>query len=418
MIKKVFKPFWSYDVVKTENWLNLMSEKGYRLVKVNFLTRTFIFEQCQPKKEYYRIVFQKKLGGNVPQDILEAGYSTVVADKNYYIVKTSNTTLEKNPTYFGILDRNRTIKYTVGNFLIFFMSLVAAQLFIVLIFFSVLIFGSTIIEETPPIENVPLPSTIEMIGIISFFAFSLLLWALIIWMIYTFFKLRSTNKQLEILSGVNINLSFTIPTEGLLSKKVEKELFKSKKMFKKTKFAWFYAPDLVENWLEKMETQGYNLYRMSKIGSSFYFIKGQPRKIKYIVEYKSKASPQYFAQNQMAGWKLIFTSFSKRMAYVVWSKEYANDIEPEFYCDLDAKLKHAKNYALKLSLMYFPICLLYLLLVAFNLSMPNLGNMPLFTVIIFLLLIFEFGFFAIRTILYYFRTKKRLQQKDDKNELK
>lgn len=33
MIKKVIRPFWSLDVIKTETWLSEMAIRGYRLRK-------------------------------------------------------------------------------------------------------------------------------------------------------------------------------------------------------------------------------------------------------------------------------------------------------------------------------------------------------------------------------------------------
>ena len=59
MIKKVYRPFWSLDVMKTEKWLGEMANDGYRLEKVNFLTRKFIFEEDDRKTIHYRICRQK-----------------------------------------------------------------------------------------------------------------------------------------------------------------------------------------------------------------------------------------------------------------------------------------------------------------------------------------------------------------------
>jgi hypothetical protein len=59
MIKKVFRPFGSYDVIKTEEWLSSMADSGYILIKINRVTRCFFFEETEPQKLVYRIVFDE-----------------------------------------------------------------------------------------------------------------------------------------------------------------------------------------------------------------------------------------------------------------------------------------------------------------------------------------------------------------------
>ena len=48
MIKRFFRPLWSFDVVKAESWLNSMSLNGYRLIRVNIKARVFTFESFPP----------------------------------------------------------------------------------------------------------------------------------------------------------------------------------------------------------------------------------------------------------------------------------------------------------------------------------------------------------------------------------
>ena len=226
------------------------------------------------------------------------------------------------------------------------------------------------------------------------------------WLIYSYFKLRKTNKQLEKLCGDTLNLSFTTPTEILLEKEVENKLFRENKIIRKLRIAWIYAPDKVEIWLEKMASNGFILYKMSKLGNSFYFIKDEPKKIKFCIDYQSKAYPQYFNLNKECGWQLIFTSLSRLQSLNVWAQEYTHS-PPLFYSDAETRLKQAKTFALTYSLLFFPACILYAFFIAFSFCFDYGSSfMPLSNIIIYLLLIFECGFFAARTILYYFRVKK------------
>ena len=43
--------------------------------------------------------------------------------------------------------------------------------------------------------------------------------------------------------------------------------------FTKWRFAWMYAPDLLENWLSKMAAEGNNLVCISKVWPAFTFEK-------------------------------------------------------------------------------------------------------------------------------------------------
>jgi hypothetical protein len=63
---------------------------------------------------------------------------------------------------------------------------------------------------------------------------------------------------------------------------------KQGQLIKKTKIGWFYSPDIAEKWLEKMEEEGYNLVSMSNLGNSFYFVKGEAKKVKYHVDFQVK----------------------------------------------------------------------------------------------------------------------------------
>ncbi|MFZ3591275.1 hypothetical protein ACOI1C_19035 [Bacillus sp. DJP31] len=85
--------------------------------------------------------------------------------------------------------------------------------------------------------------------------------ALYLLAIYSIGKLYKTKKKL-------INEKQTKPQSGnqkeeKLRKQQEKDLKRSGKLVVKRKFGWMYAPDKLEEWLEKMEQKGFNLHRVS-----------------------------------------------------------------------------------------------------------------------------------------------------------
>jgi hypothetical protein len=231
---------------------------------------------------------------------------------------------------------------------------------------------------------------------------------------YIVTKLEISNKHIERLYPVKPDMDFTIPTAGLLSKEEENALLKSKKMIRKFKLAWYYSPDKAEQWLEEMESKGYNLYRMSKWRNNFYFIVGTPRKIKYAVDYQIQIGSTYYNINTECGWKLIFTS-PNYQGFTVWSHECGNNGDTqEFYSDEQSKLKHAKKFALSYSLTLLPLCVLHLLVMIQIFCLIIKMNLYSFFFIIILLqtlLIIAMGTFPFKTIFYYLRIKKQLRDK-------
>ena len=73
MSKFVLRPFWSYDVLKTEKWLSDMNNKGYSLKRVKFKSRIFVFEKSEYEKVYYRIAMAKTLI-NIHKNSLRTNY--------------------------------------------------------------------------------------------------------------------------------------------------------------------------------------------------------------------------------------------------------------------------------------------------------------------------------------------------------
>ena len=161
-----------------------------------------------------------------------------------------------------------------------------------------------------------------------------------------------------------------------------------------------------------MELQGYHLVQMSRLGSSFYFVKGQPKKVKYHVDFQKNTDTSYFNMNKEVGWKLFFTSLTRFFALSVWAQEYTEN-PPMFYSDSESKTKHAKTYAIYYSVIFFPVSIVVLLSVIININLilqfEHLDWFA-FTYLIPMILVFiEFNYFAVLTIKYYFRVKNEVE---------
>ncbi|MFZ3591771.1 DUF2812 domain-containing protein [Bacillus sp. DJP31] len=184
--------------------------------------------------------------------------------------------------------------------------------------------------------------------------------ALYILAIYSVSKLYKTNKNLN--DEKQTKLQSSNQEEGKLKKEQEKNLKRSGKIVMKRKFGWMYGPDKLEEWLEKMEQQGFNLHRVSKTGTVFFFYLGHPRKVSYAADYQNISDEGYFELHREAGWKSIFISMGSLQKWTIWSQEYTEGSEkPHFYGDKIFHLKHARRVALAYTLLFLPFVMMYVL---------------------------------------------------------
>ena len=199
--------------------------------------------------------------------------------------------------------------------------------------------------------------------------------------------------------------------EGRLSKEKEKQLKRSGQMVVKRKFGWMYSPDRLEKWLETMEELGYNLYRVSRTGTAFYFIIGNPRRVSYCADYQNISDESYFDMHRDAGWKSTFISYSSLQKWTIWSREFSEGEErPQIYSDKSHHLKHARRVAIAYTILFLPLVIMYILNIGLFIGgMFNNGitRLSLLNMVMFLFCIFVFGSFIVRTWLYYMRLRKR-----------
>jgi uncharacterized membrane protein (DUF485 family) len=406
-MKFKFRLFWSYDVIKTQKWLSSMSDKGYTLTKINFVFRLFYFKRSTPQHVNYMLIYDKGSNGFSSSTQKYLDFDEVCYSKNYYILKTRKEVIEDRPSYQQLLSRNQKLQYIVGIILLIILVVNSFPVLLILVSF----FSGNLTVVTEPGGSVEAETLLEIVeGIITLFALLCVVLAHI-WMIYTFFKLQSSNKKLIMLCGETIDLSVTVPRDTIMSKEEVIELKKEKRLVRRRKVGWFYSPDKCEVWLESMESKGFNLIRMSKIGNSFYFIKGETRRMKYHVDYQVKKDTTYFKLNQESGWKLFFTSLTRYFAISVWGQEYTQ-APPAYYSDQESRVKHAKKFAFSYAVWLIPMSIMYFALCGFlgyglfNSSYFRLNRWVVITPIMFLIVGLEFSIFAYRIVSYYYRVKK------------
>jgi hypothetical protein len=112
--------------------------------------------------------------------------------------------------------------------------------------------------------------------------------------------------------------------------------------FKKANKLWFaWDPDKIERYLEEMSLGGWHVVQVDGMLVSFLFERGEPKRIRYCMDYQRQEIPDYRQIFADDGWSLLHNS----MGWYVWSKEY--DLErPSIYTDVDSLIARNRNIML------------------------------------------------------------------------
>lgn len=391
-MKKVFRLFWSYDVKKTEVWLSDMAQKGYLLEGLNRWTRCFFFRKGDSQNRTYRIGYDKMQGPSLVPSLVDEGWNKVVQSGNWYALSNEKPfeQIKSSPVRDGIIQRNRLIKYIYSAILMYF-------IVTNLMFFIVM---SLTLFQVAPGEVVPSPMWILTI---SSFVLGISI------PLYSIIKINKSNKYF-ISEKVN-NIHEADDTQKSLSKDKEKQLKRAGKIIVKRKLGWMYSPDRLEQWLETMEERGYNLYRVSKTGNTFYFIKGSPRKVSYCADYQNFSDESYYDMHRESGWNSVFVSPWSIQKWTIWSQPYKDGEErPQIYSDKSNHLKHARRIAFSYSILFVPLIILYIWNFTIMVNAPfndGTSKIDYLSKILILICIVGFGSFTVRIWLYYMRLRKR-----------
>ena len=152
-------------------------------------------------------------------------------------------------------------------------------------------------------------------------------------------------------------------------------------------------------------------YRMSRSGNTFYFMKGEPRNVKYFLDFQITVNDSYFEFHKSSGWKMIFTSYSSFTKHTLWGKEYWDE-KPALYSDTSHILKHAKKQCMVYCILFIPLIIMYLFIIGLNIKM-YLEGIPvmrtgLIALIVMLVCMVEFGCFVMKSLGYYLRIRRKV----------
>ncbi|PYZ97464.1 hypothetical protein CR205_02380 [Alteribacter lacisalsi] len=334
---KKFRPYWSYDIQKTESWLGEMAEKGWHFTGLKRKRRVFTFEKGEPAKKTYQIGYEKIRPHRLPKTLAKDGWKIKVSTGRWSVLEHGNA--EQTPASSVVRDpivrRNRIHYYGYLAFLIYIIFSTANFLFLTHI---VLDAGGEVTREPSP-----------------FWAITYTGWALgaafIVSSVYAIFKIKKTNALLLNNSGSGA---------VSLSEQNEKKRIRSGDLKAQFKFGWFYKPDKTEQWLENQEASGWHLYRVNRLGNRFYFSKGKPRQVSFKADYQNLSKETYEDMHNDAGWEKVYASRSAMMKWTIWRKEYGlAEQKPELFSDLTEQAGAVRKMALTYTAMFLPMVLMY-----------------------------------------------------------
>lgn len=429
MTKKCFRPFWSFDVQETENWLAQMAGQGWRLSRINFHTRAFLFEQCEPHRAIYRIQYLRVFDGSLSKGLAASGWSIVSSNRHWCVYGNSREScgIQNYPTRDGVLSRNAKLLICANSYFVVF----GIFAFIVISIFP-LIFSSAnirIISENFFSHSVGiLPWVWSSSTWVIMFITVVTLCISLFFAIYVAVEMVSSNKRLT------NETSYAALIHGYFQKnnEVMSSGLKNGLIIKRSKLFWYLAPDKTEAWLEEMAKRGLSFFHLA--GNSFYFIKSTPINRRYCLDYQATVTKEYFDLHLNSGWNLLYTTQSPfQSKWTVWSKHVSRgEHAPDLYSDKTDNLHSIRRLATRNSMMYFATSLYFIFIFGWQIasiiirmnsqeevttSVASNGFFDPWSIIFWLVIgflilicsIMPTYFFvqAIQPIRYYFRMKKK-----------
>ncbi|MGI5876402.1 MAG: DUF2812 domain-containing protein [Dethiobacteria bacterium] len=323
MTKRVFRPFWCYDVIATEQWFADMAASGLLLQSANFRKRVFNFIEAEPQKIIYRIDYDKD-GRGLSQTLTGCGWGAVATGRQWVIYANKDIEVTLFPQRDRVIAKTRSLAQLsvillcfVGVFLLISTGVTAS-----------VIWGSTKTEYVPA----PYP-------ILDYFPYFLIILniSFLTWVIYTYIKTRRSLKHFSAASGFSVDPTLVdLPNQWIQVPGDLSGLIKKKKLF------WIYNLEQTMDWLETQAGKGLLLKHIRH--NSFFFEKTEPKHLKYFFDTQQNINEGYFDIHLKAGFDLLYDSRLQFGRLILWSKQYSpGEPAPKMYTDKKEHLASARR---------------------------------------------------------------------------
>lgn len=323
MTKRVFRPFWSYDVIATEQWFADMAASGFLLQSANFRKRVFTFIKAEPQKIIYRIDFDKD-GIGLSQTLTGCGWGAVATGRQWVIYANKDQKVTLFPQRDRVIAKTRSL----------------AQLSVILLtFIGVYLLISTGITASAILgsgkaEYVPAPYPI-----LDYFPYFIIILniSFLTWVIYTLIKTRKSLKYFSAASGFSVDPTLVdIPNQWVQIPDDLSGLIKMKKLF------WIYNLEQTMDWLETQAGKGLLLKHIRN--NSFFFEKTEPKHLKYFFDTQQNINEGYFDIHLKSGFNLLHDSRLQFGRLILWSKQYSpGEPAPKMFTDKKEHLASARR---------------------------------------------------------------------------
>lgn len=287
MMKK-WRPFWSYRVEETENWLCEMAAQGYHFKRLTYFS-SFEFEKDTPKKQTYLLDIHSDAGR-----LLRAGWKRASELGNWTVYEME--TAQLFPSREKVFKRLRTHFYILMMLIVLFIPIILMPMILMI--------------------NIGSDSFLSSFTFTFFLAYGILF--AIIGFLYM--KFRGKEKQY---------LGITKSTHKI-------------KAMKKMRSGWFYMPYDTKKWLNEMFEQGFELEKAGNV--FFYFVPKKSERISYEISYEKALNDSYFQLHQEMGWELKFTTSTTFMNTTIWAMPYeAGEEKPMLTYEKQEKMQAIKR---------------------------------------------------------------------------
>lgn len=102
---------------------------------------------------------------------------------------------------------------------------------------------------------------------------------------------------------------------------------------------WGWNTEKMENWLEEMENNGFNLINVDFAQIRYTFKKGESKKMRYCFDFPSYVENSYFEIFEEDGWELMD---NKMGPWFIWRKSYQNK-RPNIYTDTKSLIERSRR---------------------------------------------------------------------------
>lgn len=351
---RVFKPFWSFNIKNIENWLSEKALEGYILKDVNSFFKLFTFEKRESIALNYRISYEKKGITDLKASLVKHGWYKVCNKGRWFFIANEKRLedIKATPSREPLLNRVK-IASIILSIITSYFAVITGMMLIFIVPMAISYFlgnGDITFINEAAMNKIPDMKTsyftmkdildcIKLLFIISIF-------------IYPIIKLRKNEKQLKL----DLDSNYLEIEEEYKYKNESKEKFN----LIERKGPSILEPDKLEQWLERMEIDGFHLEKINKGGGNkFYFSKGTPRKMRYILDFQNDTKAAYYEIFKQDQWNLVYTVGSLPVKWSLWRKEYIDE-RPNIYTDKEEVTSNAKKMLLTYSVFYLPIITIFL----------------------------------------------------------